>query len=159
MSIYNHEIQKANGEVTTLENYKGQTLLIVNTASKSGFTKQYDGLEKLHEEFSTKGFSVLAFPCNQFGGQESGSNEEIQSFCTMNFGIKFPVFAKIEVNGSNTHPLFKDLKDNAPGILGTKKIKWNFTKFLVGPDGKVIKRYAPTTKPEDIVKDLKQIIK
>jgi len=141
-----------------LSNFSEKVLLIVNTASGCGLTPQYEGLQKLHTELSQQGFEILAFPCNQFKQQESGTNEEIQQFCDLNFNIKFPLFDKIEVNGDNTHPLFNYLKQRAPGILGSKSIKWNFTKFLVNRRGEVIKRYAPTTKPEALIADIKNLL-
>ena len=141
-----------------LSNFSDKVLLIVNTASGCGLTPQYEGLQKLHTELSQQGFEILAFPCNQFKQQESGTNEEIQQFCDLNFNIKFPLFDKIEINGDNTHPLFAYLKQQAPGILGSKSIKWNFTKFLVNRRGEVIKRYAPTTKPEALIADIKNLL-
>ena len=158
MSFYDHEITKNNGEKVALDALKGKVLLIVNTASKCGFTPQYDGLEKLYTSFKDSGVEVLAFPCDQFGNQEPGSNEEIAQFCTLNFGVTFPVFEKVEVNGNNAHPLFNDLKDKAPGLLGSKRIKWNFTKFLVNKDGTRVNRYAPTTKPADIQRDIEAFL-
>lgn len=157
-TIHSIDVLTNKGEKQTLSQYQGQVLLIVNTASACGFTPQYAGLEKLHKEFSEKGFQVLAFPCNQFGEQEKGDNSEIANFCDLQFNITFPLFDKIDVNGERAHPLFELLKTQAPGILGTKKIKWNFTKFLVGKDGNVIKRYAPTTKPEAIVNDIEKAL-
>jgi glutathione peroxidase len=157
-SIYSFRVDTAKNEEVSLEKYKGKVLLIVNTASECGFTYQYEGLEKLHEKYGPKGFEVLGFPCNQFGGQESGSNEEIQSFCTGSFGVKFPVFAKIEVNGANAHPLYNFLKSEAPGLFGTQGIKWNFTKFLVSAKGEVLKRFAPLDKPESLEADIESEI-
>jgi len=154
-NIYQFSAEDFKGENVELSSFEGKVLLVVNTASACGFTPQYEGLQKLYSQYSGQDFEVLAFPCNQFGKQEKGSNDEIKSFCDLNFKISFPLFAKIEVNGENTHPLYAHLKQEAPGILGTKKIKWNFTKFLVGKDGSVIKRYAPTTKPEAIEADIK----
>jgi glutathione peroxidase len=133
-------------------------LLIVNTASKCGFTPQYTGLESLQQQYGTRGFSVLAFPCNQFGAQEPGTETEIQSFCEMNYQTTFPLFSKIEVNGAASHPLFTHLKEHAPGVLGSKRIKWNFTKFLVNQQGEVVKRYAPSTKPEAIAADIEALL-
>lgn len=157
-SIYDFEVTTNQGEIKTLAEFKNEVMLIVNTASACGFTPQYEGLQNLYKEYADEGFNVLAFPCNQFGKQEKGNNEEIASFCDLQFNISFPLFDKIDVNGDNAHPLFSYLKQQAPGLLGTKKIKWNFTKFLVGKDGTVIKRYAPTTKPEDITADLKSAL-
>ncbi|MEK9534206.1 MAG: glutathione peroxidase [Halieaceae bacterium] len=148
----------ANGEPKDLSDYQGKVLLIVNTASKCGFTPQYTGLESLHQTYGERGFSVLAFPCNQFGGQEPGSEEEIQSFCDLNYQTSFPLFSKIEVNGAASHPLYAHLKEQAPGVLGSKRIKWNFTKFLVNQHGEVVKRYAPSTKPEAIASDIEALL-
>ena len=136
-----------NGESISLADKAGKVLLVVNTASKCGFTPQYDGLEALWRKFRDRGFEVVAFPCNQFGGQEPGNAEEIESFCKVNFGVSFPLMAKIEVNGDGATPLYNWLKAEAPGVLGSKRIKWNFTKFLIGRDGKVVRRFAPTDKP------------
>tara|TARA_B100000963_G_C22474880_1_gene601930 strand:+ start:268 stop:750 length:483 start_codon:yes stop_codon:yes gene_type:complete len=148
----------ANGKPQDLNDYQGKVLLIVNTASKCGFTPQYTGLESLHQTYGERGFSVLAFPCNQFGGQEPGSEEEIQSFCDFNYQISFPLFSKIEVNGAASHPLYAHLKEQAPGALGSKRIKWNFTKFLVNQQGEVVKRFAPSTKPEAIASDIEALL-
>lgn len=147
-----------NGEEVSLADKLGKVLLVVNTASKCGFTPQYDGLEKLWQDFGPRGFEVLAFPCNQFGGQEPGSADEIESFCKVNFGLSFPLMGKIEVNGAGETPLYAWLKGEAPGVLGTKRIKWNFTKFLIGRDGKVVRRYAPTAKPEAIAADIAALL-
>ncbi len=136
-----------NGESISLADKAGKVLLVVNTASKCGFTPQYDGLEALWRKFRDRGFEVVAFPCNQFGGQEPGNAEEIESFCKVNFGVSFPLMAKIEVNGNGATPLYNWLKAEAPGVLGSKGIKWNFTKFLIGRDGKVVRRFAPRDKP------------
>jgi glutathione peroxidase len=133
-------------------------LLIVNTASKCGFTPQYAGLESLYEKLNAKGLAILGFPCNQFGQQEPGGPEEIGAFCQMNYGVSFPMFDKIDVNGPKAHPLYQYLKDEQPGVLGTKNIKWNFTKFLVDRDGKVVDRFAPMTKPEDIEKSIAKVL-
>ena len=148
-SIYDFTAKTLAGQDTSLAHYKGQALLIVNTASKCGFTPQYEGLEKLYETLHPKGFSVLGFPCNQFGSQEPGSEDEIGQFCQVNYGVTFPMFAKIEVNGPNAHPLYKYLTQEKRGLFGGS-IKWNFTKFLVDRAGKVVARYAPTTKPKDL---------
>ena len=147
----------ANGEPKSLSDYQGKVLLIVNTASKCGFTPQYTGLESLHQTYGERGFSVLAFPCNQFGGQEPGSEEEIQSFCDLNYQTSFPLFSKIEVNGAASHPLYAHLKEQAPGVLGSKRIKWNFTKFLVDAEGNVVARYGSQTKPGAIEADIKAL--
>ena len=152
--IYNFKATALNGKAIDFEAYKGKTLLIVNTASKCGFTPQYEGLEKVYGELKEKGFEVLAFPCNQFGAQEPGSEDEIAQFCDLTYKTSFPLFSKIDVNGDNEAPLYSFLKNEAPGILGSKKIKWNFTKFLVDKNGKVIKRYAPQDKPEKIKNDI-----
>ena len=158
MALYEHAITLNNGEQTTLEQYKGKVLLIVNTASKCGFTPQYEGLESLYKKHNDKGFEILGFPCDQFGHQEPGSDEDIAQFCSLNFGVSFPLFKKTNVNGPDANPLFEELKNEAPGLLGTKRIKWNFTKFLVNAQGKVLKRYAPTVKPEAIEKDIAKLL-
>lgn len=155
-SIYDFSMPLANGQEQAFSEYKNKVLLIVNTASKCGFTPQYDGLQKLQDQYADKGFSVLAFPCDQFGKQEPGSDAEIMSFCSTNFNINFPVFSKIEVNGDNAAPIYQVMKSSAKGIFGSEGIKWNFTKFLVNQNGEVIKRYAPTTKPEVIAKDIEK---
>ena len=156
--LYAIPVQANDGKQTTLEDYKGKVLLIVNTASKCGFTPQYKGLEELHRKYKDRGLVVLGFPCNQFGQQEPGSDSEIQEFCTLNYGVSFPVYAKLDVNGSNAHPLFSHLKKAAPGILGTEGIKWNFTKFLVTRDGEVVNRYAPKDKPQDLAADIEKLL-
>ena len=148
----------ATGDEFDLRDFAGQVLLIVNTASKCGFTPQYAGLEALHKRFVARGFSVLAFPCNQFGGQEPGTDADIQSFCDLNYQTSFPLFSKIEVNGAASHPLFAHLKQAAPGLLGSQRIKWNFTKFLVNQQGEVVKRYAPTATPEAIAPDIEALL-
>lgn len=148
--IYDFTAKTIDGADAPLADYRGKILLIVNTASKCGFTPQYDGLEKLHEAYADRGLAVLGFPCNQFGAQEPGDEAEIANFCTLKYDVKFPMFAKIDVNGDAAHPLYKFLKNQAKGVLGTEGIKWNFTKFLVDRDGKVVDRFAPTTKPEDL---------
>jgi len=152
-SIYDFHAETVSGTETPLANYRGRAMLIVNTASKCGFTPQFKGLENLHKKFVDKGLSVLGFPSNQFY-QDPGNNGKIESFCQLNYGVSFPMYAKIDVNGDNAHPLFKYLKEEAPGLLGSEGIKWNFTKFLVDQAGTVIKRYAPLTKPEAIEKDI-----
>lgn len=156
MSIYEFKAKAIDGSEISMDKYKGDVLLIVNTASQCGFTPQYAGLEDLHKKYSAKGLRVLGFPCNQFGGQEPGDNEHIATFCKKNYGVDFQMFDKIDVNGKNAHPLFKYLETEAPGALGTDSIKWNFTKFLVARDGKVLKRYASTVKPEDIAGDIEK---
>ena len=158
-TIYSHTAVRNNGQPESLDSYKGKVLLIVNTASKCGFTYQYEGLEKLQKQFGDRGFTVLAFPCDQFGHQEPGDDEQIAGFCSGTFGVTFPIFQKTEVNGDNANPLYVTLKKEAPGILGTKKIKWNFTKFLVDADGNVVRRYGPTTKPEAIASDIESCLK
>src|SRR5581483_10393078 len=147
-----------DGREQSLADFRGKVLLIVNVASQCGFTPQYAGLESLYRKYHARGFEVLGFPCNQFGSQEPGSETEIAQFCETRFGVSFPLFAKIEVNGPNTHPLYAWLKSSEPGILGTEAIKWNFTKFLVGRDGKVLKRYAPTSTPESIAADVEAAV-
>ena len=153
-SVYDFEALNIQGQLIDLGDFKGKALLIVNTASACGFTPQFAGLEALHQEYGSKGLVVLGFPCNQFGAQDKGSNDEISSFCQLNYGVSFPMMAKIEVNGGGAHPLYQWLAGEAPGLLGTKAIKWNFTKFLVGKDGKVLKRYAPTDTPASLAKDI-----
>ena len=153
-SIYDFTVDDIAGKPVKLDAYRGKAMLIVNTASKCGFTPQYKGLEALYEKMHDKGLEVLGFPCNQFGSQEPGSEEEIAQFCELNYGVKFPLFAKVDVNGDKAAPLFKFLKAAKPGLLGSEGIKWNFTKFLVGRDGQVIKRYAPNDAPESITKDI-----
>ncbi|MEH3123810.1 MAG: glutathione peroxidase [Sphingomonas phyllosphaerae] len=148
----------ADGAPVPLEQWRGRVLLIVNTASKCGFTPQYEGLEALHRRYADRGFAVLGFPCNQFGAQEPGDAAEIANFCTLTYDVTFPVFAKIDVNGAQADPLFERLKAEAPGVLGTKAVKWNFTKFLIDRDGKVVRRYAPTTKPEEITADIEALL-
>lgn len=147
------------GDEVPLSTYAGNVLLIVNVASKCGFTKQYSGLQGLHEEFASQGLVVMGFPCNQFGHQEPGDDKDIQSFCTLNYGVSFPMFAKIEVNGPQADPLYQWLKNSRPGLLGTEAIKWNFTKFLVARDGEVIKRFAPNTAPEDLRDNIKDALR
>ena len=146
------------GKQADLADKLGKVLLVVNTASKCGFTPQYDGLEALHKQYGAQGFEVLAFPCNQFGGQEPGDAEQIDEFCKVNFGLSFPLMAKVEVNGAGAPPLYDWLKAEAPGLMGTKSIKWNFTKFLIGRDGKVVRRYAPNDTPASIAKDIEKLL-
>ena len=157
-SAYDFEALSITGKKVALSQYKGQPMLIVNTASACGFTPQFAGLETLHETYGKKGLVVLGFPCNQFGAQDAGNNGEIAEFCQLNYGVSFPMFGKIEVNGSGADPLYKFLKKEAPGALGTEGIKWNFTKFLIDAEGHVVKRYAPTDKPEAIEKDVKKLL-
>ena len=156
--IYDYSVKDKDDSEIKMADYRGKTLLIVNTASKCGFTPQYDGLNELQKKFEDQGFSVLAFPCNQFGKQEPGSNSEIQDFCSLNFDVSFPVFAKIDVNGENEEPLFGHLKSEKPGIMGSKGIKWNFTKFLVDKNGEVLKRFSSKTTPSEIEKEIESIL-
>jgi glutathione peroxidase len=151
-------VTAADGSPTDLSAYQGKVLLVVNVASKCGFTPQYEGLEALHRRYSGKGFEVLGFPCNQFGAQEPGNAEEIANFCSLTYDVTFPLLGKIDVNGPNAAPLYKHLKKEAPGVLGSEAIKWNFTKFLVDRSGKVVKRYAPQTKPQDIARDIEALL-
>jgi glutathione peroxidase len=157
-SIYSFSARSLSGEPISLGIYDGKVMLIVNTASECGFTPQYAGLQKLHEQYGVRGLQVLGFPCNQFGKQEPGDAAQIGAFCEKNYGVTFQMFDKIEVNGADAHPLFKHLKDEAPGVLGLEAIKWNFTKFLIDRNGKVVKRYAPTTKPETIAEDIEALL-
>ena len=157
-SIYDFKATRLNGDEESLDAYRGKVLLIVNTASECGFTPQYAGLETLYQNLKSKGFVVLGFPCNQFGAQEPGDATAIEQFCQVNFGVTFPMFAKIEVNGENTHPLYAYLKHEAAGLLGTEAIKWNFTKFLVDREGQVVERYAPATKPEDLTQAFEALL-
>jgi glutathione peroxidase len=154
MNLYEFNVKTIDGQTETLAKYQGQVLLIVNVASKCGFTPQYVGLEALYRRYRGEGFAILGFPCDQFGNQEPGSEEEIQNFCSLTYDVTFPLFAKIEVNGDGAHPLYEHLKKAKPGLLGSEAIKWNFTKFLVDRDGQVQKRYAPTVTPEKIEEDL-----
>lgn len=151
--IYNFEVETIEGRKETLKEFKGKVLLIVNTASKCGFTPQYEGLQQLYDKYKDKGFVVLGFPCNQFARQEPADNDAIQNFCKINYGVTFPMFAKIKVNGKNAHPLYKYLKKEAGGLI-SKAIKWNFTKFLVDREGNVVKRFAPAKTPESLEKEL-----
>ena len=154
MKFYDFLADLNDGTSVKMEEYKGKNVLIVNTASKCGFTPQYEGLQKIHAE--NDDLVVLGFPCNQFGAQEPGSDQEIQQFCDLNFSVNFPLFKKIDVNGDNTHPLFEYLKTELPGLMGTKKVKWNFTKFLIDKDGNPVERFAPQTKPEEILEKIKK---
>lgn len=158
MSIYDYDLKTIDGQNKLLGDYKGKVLLIVNTASKCGFTPQYQGLETLYRQYKNRGLVVLAFPCNQFGHQEPGDEQEIQKFCSSNYDISFPLFAKIDVNGKDAHPLYQYLKNEQPGLLGSKRIKWNFTKFIVDRTGKIVKRYAPIDKPEVLINDIEQLL-
>jgi len=153
-SVYDFSANTIDGETQPLSEFKGKALLVVNTASKCGFTPQYAGLEALYKKYQDKGLAVLGFPCDQFGHQEPGDENEIRNFCSLTYDVSFPMFAKVNVNGGDAHPLFQYLKKEARGVLGTEAIKWNFTKFLVAKDGRVLRRYAPTDTPESIEKDL-----
>jgi glutathione peroxidase len=158
MSVYEFSAARLDGHEEKLADYRGQVLLIVNTASACGFTPQYAGLEALYENLHGEGLTILGFPCNQFGAQEPGSEAEIGAFCQKNYGVTFPMFSKIEVNGANAHPLYKYLKDAKPGLLGTEAIKWNFTKFLIGKDGEPVARYAPNTKPDELEAPIRKLL-
>jgi glutathione peroxidase len=157
-SIYDFSVDDITGKSVALERYRGKVLLIVNTASKCGFTPQYKGLEALYRKYRSQGLEVLGFPCNQFGAQEPGSAEEIESFCEINYGVTFPLFAKVDVNGDDAAPLYRHLKRAKPGLLGSEAIKWNFTKFLVDRDGKVVERYAPNTEPAALSADIEKLL-
>ena len=156
--VYRFDAERLRGARQSLADYAGQVLLIVNTASRCGFTPQYAGLEALYQRYRERGFTILDFPCNQFGAQEPGDAGEIAEFCEINYGVSFPLFAKVDVNGDTTHPLFAYLKAQAPGLLGSQAIKWNFTKFLVDRDGAVVKRYAPALAPESIASDVEALL-
>lgn len=153
-TVYDFDALQINGKPVALKQFKGKAMLIVNTASACGFTPQFAGLEELHKTYADQGLVVLGFPCNQFGAQDAGSNDDIAEFCQMNYGVSFPMMAKIEVNGSDAHPLYQWLSKEAPGLLGSTSIKWNFTKFLIGKDGSVLKRYAPTDTPASLASDI-----
>jgi glutathione peroxidase len=157
-SLHDFSARRIDGQEQPLSDFKGQVVLVVNTASACGFTPQFAGLQKLHTQFAGRGFSVLGFPCNQFGGQDPGSDGEILGFCQKNYGVDFPMMSKVEVNGPGAHPLFQWLTSAAPGFLGTEAIKWNFTKFLIGKDGQVIKRYGSVDKPEAIARDVEEAL-
>jgi glutathione peroxidase len=157
-SVHDFTAKSLSGEDVSIADYRGKVLLIVNTASKCGFTPQYAGLEKLHEELSPRGFAVLGFPCNQFGQQEPGDAQEIQKFCSLSYNVTFPMFAKIDVNGANAHPLYEFLKSEKSGLLGIEAIKWNFSKFLVDQEGRVVERYAPTTTPASLKGDIEALL-
>ena len=156
--IYTFSANALDGSPVSLDRYRGKVLLIVNTASECGFTPQYEGLQKLHEKYGERGLEVLGFPCNQFGKQEPGDSTQIGAFCQKNYGVTFQMFEKIDVNGDATHPLYKYLKDEAPGVFGLEGIKWNFTKFLVDRNGEVVQRYAPLTKPDAIERDIENLL-
>ena len=157
-TAYDFSAKTIDGQEQSLADYKGKAMLVVNTASKCGFTPQYTGLEKLWKKYQDQGLVVLGFPCDQFGHQEPGNEAEIRNFCSLNYDVTFPMFAKVDVNGDSAHPLWKWLKDEKGGFLGIDAIKWNFSKFLIGRDGEVIKRYAPTDKPESIAKDIEEAL-
>jgi glutathione peroxidase len=157
-ALYDIQVEDIHGRPVKLSRYKGKVLLIVNTASKCGFTPQYQGLEALHRNLNAKGLEVLGFPCNQFGAQEPGTEADIAQFCEMNYGVSFPMFAKVDVNGAKASPLFKHLKSARPGVLGSEAIKWNFTKFLVNRDGQVVERYSPQTEPTDLEADVRKLL-
>jgi glutathione peroxidase len=157
-SLYDYEFSLSSGQVQALSAFKGKVLLIVNTASKCGLTPQFEGLEKLYRDYADQGLEIIGFPCNQFAHQDPGSDQEIVEFCQRNYGVSFPMAQKIDVNGSHTHPLYKFLKDEAPGLLGSRNIKWNFTKFLVDRDGKVLERFAPTATPESIEQRIAELL-
>ena len=158
MNIYQFSAQNIKGEEQSLEQYRGKVIVVVNTASKCGFTPQFEGLQNLYEKYKDRNFVILGFPCNQFGGQEPGGEEEIQSFCQRNYGVDFPMFAKVDVKGDNAHPLFQYLSEKAPGILCSKAIKWNFTKFLIDKDGEPVQRFSPKTAPKDLEHDIEQLL-
>ena len=158
MTAHSFDFRTIDGKPLPLKQFQGKAVLVVNTASQCGFTPQYEGLEALQRKYGDKGFTVLGFPCNQFGAQEPGDADEIASFCKLNYDVSFPMFAKIDVNGDDTAPIYKYLKDEAPGLLGSKAIKWNFTKFLVNRSGKVVKRYAPQTKPNELTGDIEALL-
>ena len=157
-TIADFTVATSKGEQLNLQDKLGKVLLVVNTASKCGFTPQYDGLETLYQDYRDKGFEVLAFPCNQFGNQEPGDADEIEQFCKVNFGLTFPLMQKVDVNGENASPVFDWMKAEAPGLMGSKAIKWNFTKFLIDRDGKVVKRYGPADAPASIAKDIEKLL-
>ena len=157
-TIYDFEVQTIDGQLRLLKEYRGKVLLIVNVASKCGFTSQYDGLEQLYQKYRDRGLAILGFPCNQFKNQEPGSEQEIKEFCRLTYGVSFEMFAKIEVNGENAHPLYTHLKNECPGLLGSRTIKWNFTKFIVDASGRVVKRFSPTTEPADLEGDIIQLL-
>lgn len=157
-TVFDFELTRLDGAPMPLDAYRGKVMLLVNTASKCGFTPQYAGLQALHERFAARGFSVIGFPCNQFGAQEPGDADEIASFCSRNYGVTFPLSARIDVNGPSAAPLFAYLSSAAPGILGTEAIKWNFTKFLINRDGNIVARFAPTTKPEELAEEIEKLL-
>ncbi|PFK46431.1 glutathione peroxidase [Bacillus cereus] len=158
MTVYDFSAKTITGEEKSLREYEGKVLLVVNVASKCGFTPQYKGLQAIYEKYKEQGFEILGFPCNQFGGQEPGTEEEITSFCELNYDVSFPMFTKVDVKGDSAHPLYTYMTEQVPGILGMKAVKWNFTKFLIGRDGKVIDRFAPQTKPEELGREIEKVL-
>ena len=157
-TVHDFDVETIKGEKKSLGDFKGKTLLIVNTASKCGFTPQFKGLQALYDKYQAQGLEILGFPCNQFGNQDPGSNTEILEFCSLNYDVEFPMFAKLEVNGSGAHPLYKYLRSEAPGVLGTTGVKWNFTKFLVDPDGRVVDRFSPKTTPAELEDAIESVL-
>ncbi|MFK7731686.1 MAG: glutathione peroxidase [Pseudomonadales bacterium] len=157
-TVHDFNVETIKGEQKSLSDFKGKTLLIVNTASKCGFTPQFKGLQALHDKYQAQGLEILGFPCNQFGNQDPGSNDAILEFCSLNYDVEFPMFAKLEVNGSGAHPLYKHLRTEAPGVLGTTGVKWNFTKFLVDPDGQVVDRFSPKTTPAELEDAIESVL-
>ncbi|ADK04736.1 TPA: glutathione peroxidase [Bacillus anthracis] len=158
MTVYDFSAKTITGEEKLLKDYEGKVLLIVNVASKCGFTPQYKGLQEVYDKYKEQGLEILGFPCNQFGGQEPGTEADITSFCELNYGVNFPMFAKIDVKGDKAHPLYTYMTEQAPGLLGMKAVKWNFTKFLIGKDGKVVGRFAPQTKPVDLEVEIEKVL-
>ncbi|MGN4423173.1 glutathione peroxidase [Bacillus cereus group sp. MYBK30-1] len=158
MTVYDFSTKTITGEEKSLKDYEGKVLLIVNVASKCGFTPQYKGLQEVYDKYKEQGLEILGFPCNQFGGQEPGTEADITSFCELNYGVNFPMFAKIDVKGDKAHPLYTYMTEQAPGLLGMKAVKWNFTKFLIGRDGKVVGRFAPQTKPVDLEVEIEKVL-
>ncbi|PWN16471.1 glutathione peroxidase [Bacillus thuringiensis] len=158
MTVYDFSAKTITGEEKSLKDYKGKALLIVNVASKCGFTPQYKGLQEVYDKYKDQGLEILGFPCNQFGGQEPGTEADITSFCELNYGVNFPMFAKVDVKGDKAHPLYTYMTEQAPGLLGMKAVKWNFTKFLIGKDGKVVGRFAPQTKPVDLEDEIEKVL-
>ncbi|BCC99111.1 TPA: glutathione peroxidase [Bacillus cereus] len=158
MTVYDFSAKTITGEEKSLKDYKGKALLIVNVASKCGFTPQYKGLQEVYDKYKDQGLEILGFPCNQFGGQEPGTEADITSFCELNYGVNFPMFAKVDVKGDKAHPLYTYMTEQAPGLLGMKAVKWNFTKFLIGKDGKVVGRFAPQTKPVDLEVEIERVL-
>lgn len=157
-SVYDFTCKTIDGQEKSIADYKGKVLLVVNVASKCGFTSQYEGLEAMYKELNAEGLEILGFPCNQFASQEKGTDADIQSFCSLTYGVSFPMFSKIDVNGDNADPLYNFLKSAAPGLLGSKTVKWNFTKFLINQDGKVLKRFAPKTEPEAMIGEVRKLL-